>query len=155
MDICVFFEKKCTGLKPASAGKDANRKQTNDRNSRAVHIVWALKRSWENVTRVTGIWRMSFVTGSLWPRLSTSLSFNDTSKHTNTNKKINTHIKATKGIFVCMCTNRAPNTHLEQRSHNWEDSTHRVTCPSLTVVQPKTPTCTWTLHYRPVGITLK
>lgn len=113
--------KKCRGLKPARAGKDANRKQTNDRNSGAVHIVWALKRSWENVSRVTRIWRMSFVTGSLWPRLSTSLSFNDTSKHTN--KKIktkNTHIDAPRASFVCT------NAHLER-------TTHRVTCPSSTV----------------------
>lgn len=99
-------KKECMGPRPARVAKDANRIQTNDRNNSAVHIVWALEWSWENVTQVTGIWRMSFVTGSVWPRLSTSLSFNDTRKctHVHTHAQREREIERPLGTHVYLRT---------------------------------------------------
>lgn len=122
------------GPRPARVAKDANRIQTNDRNNSAVHIVWALEWSWENVTQVTGIWRMSFVTGSVWPRLSTSLSFNDTRKCTH----VHTHAQRERDRETlrntCISKNMAQ-THTSKHilaCLGTTYSAHRVTCKPMT-----------------------
>lgn len=64
---CVQREKK----------GDANINPAN-RNSCKVHKARAAARSRERLSEVAAVWWMGFVAGSVWPRLSTPLSLNDT-----------------------------------------------------------------------------